>query len=893
MVKDHLLTYGIIEGYTFWYHHGERVGEDTFESQSSEEVGDDELLDDDNENEMDTILRDFFPNCSGFAENDSFSELRAEDPNDDAKKFFRFLMICKSHYLKIDACVNDCMLFWKDDEQLEYCKICNASRWKQGKNSGEIRTKENGKRIPEKVLRYFPLKPRLQRLFMCSKTAHHMRWHHERLGLISDGFNPFSNVAKPYSIWPVMLVPYNLPPSMCMKPSSMLLSMLIPGPKGPGDAIDVYLQPLIEELKELWEVGVETYDASKKENFKMHAALLLTINDFPAYGMLSGWSTKGKRACPCCHKETSYMWLPNCFKHVYMRHRRFLPINHPWRRKKDVFGKKEKGEAPKPLSGEEVLEQVRDLEGICLSKDPSKKTKVSHKIRGDNWNKKRQTKDTANSRFDMEGLGIMPKLHPISKGDKIELPPAPYTLSKSQKEILCRFLKELKVPDGYSSNISRCVNVKDCKISGLKSHDCHVLLQSILPLVIRGLLVKDVSEPLVELCQFFGVLCARSVQVEHLEKIKSQIPLTLSKLEAWLPPSCFDVMLHLSVHLADELILGGPVHFRWMYPGERYLHKLKLYVRNKARPEGSIAEGYIVDECMTLCSRYLDDVETKFNRHERNCDGDDDTARKLSIFSHPGRPLGGGKTNNLDVYEREQAHIYALKNCIEVDPFYKEYAEMIAHEGVELSQHQRDVNFASWFRKKVSYITRDRNLRTQNSGVVVLGDTGEEKEALDFYGALTEVIRVEYLGGNYVVFFRCDWYDVLDSKKGINVDKFGYVSVDTQRNLKTDEPFVLASQVSQVFYATDIVKKGNWRVAVKTKPRVTYELAVEKDNDSQSMEILDDAEDAYQERESFGFVASVSAYTHNEMNDEHRVDMEPDIVENVDAVVVKKRKRKT
>ncbi|XP_048502875.2 uncharacterized protein LOC104897123 [Beta vulgaris subsp. vulgaris] len=436
---------------------------------------------------MGTILRDFFPNCSGFAENDSSSELRAEDPNDDAKKFFRLfddmqkplfegskssrlstivnllhiktlgrwsndsftmlLQYLKDHllpkdstlptsyydakkttkdlglsYKKIDACVNDCMLFWKDDEQLEYCKICNACRWKQGKNSGEIRTKENGKRIPEKVLRYFPLKPRLQRLFMCSKTAHHMRWHHERsakdgviehpadgkawqrfdeknesfssesrnvrLGLISDGFNPFSNVAKPYSIWPVMLVPYNLPPSMCMKPSSMLLSMLIPGPKGPGDAIDVYLQPLIEELKELWEVGVETYDASKKENFKMYAALLLTINDFPAYGMLSGWSTKGKRACPCCHKETSYMWLPNCFKHVYMRHRRFLPINHPWRRKKDVFGKKEKGEAPKPLSGEEVLEQVRDLEGICLSKDPTKKTKVSHKIRGDNWNKK-------------------------------------------------------------------------------------------------------------------------------------------------------------------------------------------------------------------------------------------------------------------------------------------------------------------------------------------------------------------------------------------------------------------------------------------------------------------------------------------------------------------------
>lgn len=75
--------------------------------------------------------------------------------------------------------------------------------------------------------------------------------------------------------------------------------------------------------------------------------------------------------------------------------------------------------------------------------------------------------------------------HLVQKGYKVELPPAPYTLSKNQREILCRFLKELKVPDGFSSNISRCVNVKDCKISRLKSHDSHVLLQSILPLMIH------------------------------------------------------------------------------------------------------------------------------------------------------------------------------------------------------------------------------------------------------------------------------------------------------------------------------------------------------------------------------------------------------------------------
>ena len=65
-----------------------------------------------------------------------------------------------------------------------------------------------------------------------------------------------------------------------------MMSLLIPGPKSPGKDIDVYLQPLIDELNE-W-VGVRAYDAYKKERFTLRAAILWTINDFPAYGMLSG-----------------------------------------------------------------------------------------------------------------------------------------------------------------------------------------------------------------------------------------------------------------------------------------------------------------------------------------------------------------------------------------------------------------------------------------------------------------------------------------------------------------------------------------------------------------------------------------------------------------------------
>lgn len=94
-----------------------------------------------------------------------------------------------------------------------------------------------------------------------------------------------------YSIWPVVLVPYNLPPWLCMKQPNFILSMIIPGSHTVGNNIDVYLQPLIKELNELWGAGVDTFDSSKDEIFKMRAALMWTVSDFPGLDILSGWNT--------------------------------------------------------------------------------------------------------------------------------------------------------------------------------------------------------------------------------------------------------------------------------------------------------------------------------------------------------------------------------------------------------------------------------------------------------------------------------------------------------------------------------------------------------------------------------------------------------------------------
>jgi len=86
---------------------------------------------------------------------------------------------------------------------------------------------------------------------------------------------------------------YNFPPWLWIKQPYIFLSLLIPGPKAPRNDLDVFLEPLVDELKELWEPGVQTYDASKNETFDLHKALISITNDFPINGNLSIGKLKG------------------------------------------------------------------------------------------------------------------------------------------------------------------------------------------------------------------------------------------------------------------------------------------------------------------------------------------------------------------------------------------------------------------------------------------------------------------------------------------------------------------------------------------------------------------------------------------------------------------------
>ncbi|WVY95575.1 hypothetical protein V8G54_027726 [Vigna mungo] len=117
-----------------------------------------------------------------------------------------------------------------------------------------------------------------------------------------------------------------------------------------------------------------------------------------------------------------------------------------------------------------------------------------------------------------------------------------------------------------------------------------------------------------------GALCSKILNLEDLEMLQNRIVVTLCHLEMLFPPSFFTVMVHLTVHLVEEAKLGGPT-----------------FVRNKAHPEGSIAEGYLAEESLTFCSRYIEDIETRFNRQRRVCDNPNDNECFVSFIF----PLGG------------------------------------------------------------------------------------------------------------------------------------------------------------------------------------------------------------------------------------------------------------
>ncbi|KAI9200313.1 hypothetical protein LWI28_005804 [Acer negundo] len=258
--------------------------------------------------------------------------------------------------------------------------------------------------------------------------------------------------------------------------------------------------------------------------FRLHVALLWTINDFPEFGNLSRWSTRGEKACPYCSRNTKSRWLNHGRKYCYMDHRRFLPLSHKFRKDRvSFYGTMEWGYAPSRLSGSILKREVDDIlteykkEDVKKRKrDEMEKKKKDEKEGGSDknyWKKKfiffklpywehnsirhnldvihieknvydnilwtllgvvGKSKDNLKSRRDLKNWGLRRPLYLQQQGaTKVYLPSVCFTMNKVNKDVFLKVLKSVKVPNGYASNISRCVHMKEHTIFGHKSQDSH------------------------------------------------------------------------------------------------------------------------------------------------------------------------------------------------------------------------------------------------------------------------------------------------------------------------------------------------------------------------------------------------------------------------------------
>ena len=796
---------------------------------------------------------------------------------------------------KIHACINDCILYRGEYENLNACPVCGALRYKIGRDDpGDVEGEHGGprKRIPAKVMWYAPIIPRLKRLFQNKEHAKLLRWHKEdrkkdlmlrhpadgsqwrkidrefptfsdearnlRFGLSTDGFNPFGEQSSSHSTWPVTLCIYNLPPWLCMKRKFIMMPVLIQGPKQPGNDIDVYLRPLVEELLQLWsDEGVRVWDEYKQEEFDLRALLFVTINDWPALSNISGQSNKGYNACTHCLGETESIHLGN--KNVYMGHRRFLVPKHPLRKK----GKHFKGEAdhrskPTRPSSDVLYGMVKNLKvvfgkgpgGLSVPKDADNRVPM--------WKKKSifwelpywimleihsaidvmhvtknlclnllnflgvygKSKDTPEARQAHQRMHEQDGTHSENHQG-----PASYALTKEEKKIFFECLRSMKVPSGFSSNIKGIINMAEQKFQNLKSHDCHVIMTQLLPVALRGLLPENVRVPIVKLCAFLNAISQKVINPLTLKDLEKDVVQCLVSFELVFPPTFFNIMTHLIVHLVEEIRILGPVFLHNMFPFERFMGVLKKYVHNRARPEGSISKGYGTEEVIEFCVDFIPDLKpigVPQSRHEGRLRGKGTLGKKVTLCQ--------------DGNSFTRAHYTVLHNSSLVAPYIEEHRNMLRSKHPEdCIDEQHMSTFGGWLQRRLindtnvgeqlyllakspsstiltfkGYeingntfytIDQDKKSTNQNSGIRFDAADGNGQK-VTYYGYIEQIWELDYGPSFKIPLFKCKWFNL---KGGVEVDgRYGMTTVDLKNLEYENEPFVLASEVAQVFYVKDM-----------------------------------------------------------------------------------------
>nr|CAD40382.3 OSJNBa0004L19.3 [Oryza sativa Japonica Group]CAE02164.2 OSJNBa0087H01.13 [Oryza sativa Japonica Group] len=563
-----------------------------------------------------------------------------------------------------------------------------------------------------------------------------------------------------------------------------------------GPAKVVWYLPIIDRFKRIfanlneeklvrWHATERRNDGPRQPDNDIDVFLESVIDDLEIL-----WK-EGKKACSDCKEHTRSRWLKRSQKMVYMGHRRWLPLRHAFRRRKKIFnGKRELQPAPKDLSGDEVHNMVKDI-----SNEFGKKRKRSKTKEKSMWKKK-------------SIFWRLPYWKDLDVRHCIDL----MHVEKNVCESLVGLM--LNIPGKTKDGLNTRLDLQDMNIrSELQP------IRDAETVAIRGILPPKVRHTIQRLCAFFNAI----------------------EQKMFFPLSFFDIMVHLPIHLVKQTKLCGPAFLREMWPFERYMGVLKLYVRNRAKPEGSIIEGYTTEEAIEFCVYYMSDADpigVPASRHEGRLSGVGTIGRKRI------RP---------DQASYVQAHYAVLQHMAEVGPYFEEHLAKIRDENLGLSDawinREHNSRFNEWFKNRVTMSTdvpnetvqllgmgpswtvdtwqgydingytfytvkEDDKSTVQNSGVRI--DAFQDQVGSNtYYARIEEIWELKYVKFK-VPLFRCRWVNL---RTGVKADKECFTLVDLSKVRYTDEPFVLAKQVEQIFYIKDpsnkkmhIVRDGKRRI---------------------------------------------------------------------------------
>ena len=169
-------------------------------------------------------------------------------------------------------------------------------------------------------------------------------------------------------------------------------------------------------------------------------------------------------------------------------------------------------------------------------------------------------------------------------------------------------------------------------------------------------------------CRVFRRICYKVWDPDQAENLCEDVAITMYLMETAFPPTFFDIMSHLPMHLVDELIVLGPAQVRWMYLVERTMMTLKNHVKNRGRLEASIAHRCLLNETMGFATSYMHGFDV-VRRQVRNADPED--CAEFGV-------LEGALTKVLlSQVERDTAHKCVLRNSTLTAAYYRKFRRVL------------------------------------------------------------------------------------------------------------------------------------------------------------------------------------------------------------------------